>query len=322
MKKVSFIILVAIAATMNLASAQEPTPGTAPTPVPPAAAPAPSTQIPVATKVPGAVSTPSTLPNPQTVTPPETHSAAPAALPPASAPAVLPQAGTPPTATIAPPPPTTEASSISPTPPANTSTEVITVTTTTTTQKPTDPLAKKSILASQFRKLFAQVKTDLGDFRIELFHSQKPITVENFVKLAEGSKEFRDLKTGRNIRRPFYNGLVFHRAIRGTLIQSGCPFGDGRGGPGYTIEDESNDFGSVEEGAVLMARSSGKAKNSAGSQFYIMLRALPDLTDQDTIFGKVVEGIGVIRKISEAKVDRSDRPIKPISIKEITIQKE
>lgn len=204
--------------------------------------------------------------------------------------------------------------------PGITNTEVITVT--TTTQKPLDPPGKKSVLSSAFKKLFALVKTDLGDFRIELFHSQKPITVENFVRLAEGTKDFRDLKSGRTVRRPFYDGLTFHRAIRGTLIQSGCPFGDGRGGPGHTIQDESNDFGSVEEGSILMARSSSKAKNSAGSQFYIMLRALPDLTDQDTIFGKVIDGLGVVRKISEVKVDRSDRPVKPVSIKEVIIQKE
>ncbi|MBX9766541.1 MAG: peptidylprolyl isomerase [Bdellovibrionales bacterium] len=197
-------------------------------------------------------------------------------------------------------------------------TEVITVTTTTQS----DGTQAKSVYAKPFRKLFALVKTDFGSFRIALQPNQKPITVENFVRLAEGSKATKDLKSGRISFAPFYDGLTFHRAIRGTLIQTGCPYGDGRGGPGHTIQDESNEFDTVEEGSVLMARASSKAKNSAGSQFYIMLRPLPDLTDQDTIFGKVIEGLDVVRKISEVKVDRTDRPINPVKIISITIQKE
>lgn len=196
--------------------------------------------------------------------------------------------------------------------------EVVTVT--TTTQPTGEPV--KSVYSKPFRKLFAVVNTDFGSFRIALQPNQKPITVENFVRLAEGTKASKDLKSGRISLDPFYDGLTFHRAIRGTLIQTGCPYGDGRGGPGHTIKDESNDFDTVEEGSVLMARASGTAKDSGGSQFYIMLRPLPDLTDQDTIFGKVIEGLDVVRKISEVKVDRSDRPVTPVKIISIKIQKE
>jgi len=82
------------------------------------------------------------------------------------------------------------------------------------------------------------IQTTLGDIEVELFQSETPKTVANFIGLAEGTKEFEDSKTGKKVKRPYYNGLIFHRVIKNFMIQSGCPLGNGRGGPGYTFADE------------------------------------------------------------------------------------
>ena len=82
------------------------------------------------------------------------------------------------------------------------------------------------------------IQTTLGDIEVELFQSETPKTVANFIGLAEGTKEFEDSKTGKRVKRPYYNGLIFHRVIKNFMIQGGCPLGNGRGGPGYTFADE------------------------------------------------------------------------------------
>jgi cyclophilin family peptidyl-prolyl cis-trans isomerase len=82
------------------------------------------------------------------------------------------------------------------------------------------------------------IQTTLGDIEVELFQSETPKTVANFIGLAEGTKEFEDIKTGKKVKRPFYDGLIFHRVIKNFMIQGGCPLGNGRGGPGYTFADE------------------------------------------------------------------------------------
>jgi peptidyl-prolyl cis-trans isomerase A (cyclophilin A) len=82
------------------------------------------------------------------------------------------------------------------------------------------------------------IQTTLGDIEVELFQSEAPKTVANFIGLAEGTKEFEDVKTGKKVKRPYYNGLIFHRVIKNFMIQGGCPLGNGRGGPGYTFADE------------------------------------------------------------------------------------
>jgi peptidyl-prolyl cis-trans isomerase A (cyclophilin A) len=82
------------------------------------------------------------------------------------------------------------------------------------------------------------IQTTLGDIEVELFQDEAPKTVANFIGLAEGTKEFKDSKTGKTVKRPFYDGLIFHRVIKNFMIQGGCPLGNGRGGPGYTFADE------------------------------------------------------------------------------------
>lgn len=82
------------------------------------------------------------------------------------------------------------------------------------------------------------IQTTLGDIEVELFQNEAPKTVANFIGLVEGTKEFEDIKTGKKVKRPFYDGLIFHRVIKNFMIQGGCPLGNGRGGPGYTFADE------------------------------------------------------------------------------------
>jgi len=88
------------------------------------------------------------------------------------------------------------------------------------------------------RNPVAVIKTSMGEIQVELFRREAPKTVANFLGLAEGTKPFRDARTGEMVQRPFYDGLTFHRVLKGFMIQGGCPRGDGRGGPGYTFEDE------------------------------------------------------------------------------------
>lgn len=141
-----------------------------------------------------------------------------------------------------------------------------------------------------------------GDIVIKLNKKTAPKTAENFEKL---------------VREGFYNGLVFHRVIRGFMIQGGCPKGTGTGGPGYTIEGEfsANGFNNPlahKRGVISMARSMDP--NSAGSQFFIIHADSPHLDGQYAAFGKVVSGMEVVDAIANSKTDFSDRPIVPVVI--------
>jgi peptidyl-prolyl cis-trans isomerase A (cyclophilin A) len=167
------------------------------------------------------------------------------------------------------------------------------------------------------------MKTSMGVIEFRLFEQVAGRTVHNFVSLAKGNKEFTDVKSGKKARRPFYNGLLFHRTVRGFLIQTGCPYGTGRGGPGYTISDEfSPMLRHSKPGMVSMAparQGSHLQKDSSGSQFFITLRAAPELDDKATIFGEVVRGMEVVQKIANAPVGPTERPIKRIFVKSIEI---
>lgn len=158
--------------------------------------------------------------------------------------------------------------------------------------------------------LAAVFKTTMGDFEIELFHKEAPETVWNFVNLAEGRQE--TTKAG-----PFYDGLVFHRVIRGFMIQGGCPEGSGRGGPGYRFQDEfSRDLRHSGEGILSMANA-GPGTN--GSQFFITLGATPHLDGRHTVFGKVVKGLEVVKKIGDTPVGAQDRPKTDVVINHVEI---
>ena len=163
--------------------------------------------------------------------------------------------------------------------------------------------------------------TTEGNFKVRLFDTDVPNTVENFTGLAEGTKEFTDPKTGQKTKRPFYDGLVFHRVIDGFMIQGGDPLGTGTGGPGYKFADEfSPKLRHTRPGLLSMANA---GPHTNGSQFFITLAATPWLDNKHSIFGEVVEGMDVIEKIGRTPTSKpGDRPLKPISITNVTIQRD
>ena len=147
-----------------------------------------------------------------------------------------------------------------------------------------------------------------GTIEVELYKDVAPISVDNFVKLAN---------------KGFYNGLTFHRIIRGFMIQGGCPKGNGTGGPGYTIKGEFAANGvnnpiKHERGVISMARAMDP--NSAGSQFFIMHQAAPHLDGQYAAFGKVVKGIEVVDAVASVPTNYFDAPLQKVVIKSIKIK--
>jgi cyclophilin family peptidyl-prolyl cis-trans isomerase len=142
----------------------------------------------------------------------------------------------------------------------------------------------------------AHIETTAGEIVLELFEDDAPGTVANFVGLATGTKEWNDPKTGAKVKRPYYDGLTFHRVIEDFMIQGGCPLGTGSGGPGYTIKDELG--GSRQKhlrGSLSMAKTA--APDSGGSQFFICHSPQSHLDRKHTVFGQVISGIEVVDKI-------------------------
>jgi peptidyl-prolyl cis-trans isomerase A (cyclophilin A) len=165
--------------------------------------------------------------------------------------------------------------------------------------------------------LYAVFETSQGKITCRLFPDRAPKTVENFVGLAKGSKEFLEPETRQKTRRPFYDGLTFHRVIPDFMIQGGCPLGTGTGGPGYQFGDEfAPDLRFDRPGKLAMANA---GPNTNGSQFFITAAATDWLNHHHTIFGEVVEGQEVVTKICALPRDRQDRPKTPVTMK-VTIQ--
>ena len=148
-----------------------------------------------------------------------------------------------------------------------------------------------------------------GDvMKAELYPEVAPNTVNNFISL---------------VKKGYYDGLIFHRVIRGFMIQGGCPQGTGMGGPGYSIKGEFSQNGFKNdlkhtEGVLSMARS--MMPNSAGSQFFIMHKDAPHLDGAYAAFGKVTEGMDVVNKIAEVATDYSDKPLEPQVMKTVTVE--
>jgi peptidyl-prolyl cis-trans isomerase A (cyclophilin A) len=165
--------------------------------------------------------------------------------------------------------------------------------------------------------LYAVLDTTLGEITCRLFPDKAPQTVGNFVGLAQGTKEFRDPHTRQNTRRPFFDGLIFHRVIPQFMIQGGCPLGTGTGDPGYRFADEfSPDLKFDKPGKLAMANA-GPGTN--GSQFFITVAATDWLTNHHTIFGEVVKGYDVVEKISKVPRDRNDRPQTPVVMNTVRV---
>ena len=169
--------------------------------------------------------------------------------------------------------------------------------------------------------LNAHFTTSEGSFTVRLFEDDAPATVANFVGLAEGTKEWTDPKSGQKVKRPYYNGLVFHRVIEGFMIQGGDPLGTGTGGPGYKFADEFSPKARHGKAGILSMANSGP--NTNGGQFFITLAATPWLDNKHSVFGEVVDGLDVITKIGSTPTSKpGDRPIKPITVQSVTIQKQ
>jgi peptidyl-prolyl cis-trans isomerase A (cyclophilin A) len=167
--------------------------------------------------------------------------------------------------------------------------------------------------------LFARFSTSEGDFKVRLHDDKAPKTVANFVELAEGTREWTDPKTRQKVKRPFYDGLVFHRVIDGFMIQGGCPMGTGMGGPGYQFADEFGPGLRHDRPGLLSMANAGP--NTNGSQFFVTLAATPWLDNKHAIFGEVIDGMEVVRKIGKTSTGRNDRPAKDIVINSVEIER-
>lgn len=166
--------------------------------------------------------------------------------------------------------------------------------------------------------MYAQFETTMGNIKIKLFADKVPKTVENFVGLVEGTKEWKN-KKNESMKKPFYDGLIFHRVIPNFMIQGGCPDGTGMGGPGYKFADEASDSKHNKPGILSMANA---GPNTNGSQFFITVAPTPWLDGKHTIFGEVTEGMDIVTSISKVKTGPGDRPLEQVTIKSIKIIKE
>jgi peptidyl-prolyl cis-trans isomerase A (cyclophilin A) len=168
--------------------------------------------------------------------------------------------------------------------------------------------------------VYADFTTSEGNFSIRLNDQETPKTVENFVGLAEGTKEWTDPRSNQKVKAPYYDGIVFHRVIDGFMIQGGDPLGKGIGGPGYEFEDEFHpSLRHTKAGILSMAN---RGPNTNGGQFFITLGPTPHLDNRHTVFGEVVEGMDVVRKIGSTKVGPQDRPVKDVVIESVKIRRE
>ena len=166
---------------------------------------------------------------------------------------------------------------------------------------------------------YAVMDTSQGTIVCRLFDKEAPKTVENFIGLAEGTREFTDPRSGKSVKRPFYDGLVFHRVIPQFMIQGGCPLGTGTGDPGYRFADEFHPSLRHDKPGKLSMANAGPGTN--GSQFFITVAATPWLDRKHTIFGEVVEGMDVADKISNVPRGANDKPKEPVVVKSVRIEK-
>ncbi|MDQ3264412.1 MAG: peptidylprolyl isomerase [Myxococcota bacterium] len=164
---------------------------------------------------------------------------------------------------------------------------------------------------------YATFETTLGKFVVRLFPADAPKTVQNFVELAEGKKEWTDPRTNKVTRAKLYDGTVFHRVIPDFMIQGGDPLGQGVGGPGYQFEDEFQSGRRFDKPGLLAMANRGP--NTNGSQFFITTSTPSHLNDHHTIFGEVVEGYDVVLKISTAQTAARNKPAQDVVIKKVVI---
>ena len=169
----------------------------------------------------------------------------------------------------------------------------------------------------------AIVHTSMGDIALDLFPNHAPNTVNNFVGLARGEREWTDPRTGQKTSRPLYDGTVFHRVIKDFMIQGGDPLGNGTGGPGYQFNDEIHPELAFNEPYLLAMANAGKrmGKGTNGSQFFITVVPTPWLQGKHTIFGKVADQASkdVVDAIISVPTGANDRPASDVVIESVEI---
>jgi peptidyl-prolyl cis-trans isomerase A (cyclophilin A) len=171
-------------------------------------------------------------------------------------------------------------------------------------------------------QLTATLHTSAGDIVLKLFPDQAPVTVQNFVGLAEGSKEWTDPRTKQKSTAPLYDGTIFHRVIDGFMIQGGDPLGKGFGGPGYQFKDEFHPDLKFDRPYLLAMANAGPGTN--GSQFFITVGPTPHLNRKHTIFGEVAdaESRAVVDRIAKTPTAGQDRPRQDVTIDSVTIARD
>ncbi|MBO5752693.1 MAG: peptidylprolyl isomerase [Proteobacteria bacterium] len=166
-------------------------------------------------------------------------------------------------------------------------------------------------------KLYVRFETSMGDMVAELYEDLVPNTVKNFVGLATGQIEFVNELTGDVEQRPFYDGIIFHRVIPEFMIQCGCPRGTGTGGPGYKFRDEFHPKLRHNCAGILSMANAGPHTN--GSQFFITEVPTPHLDNRHSVFGKVIEGVDLVKKIARVRRDHRDKPLEPVVLQHVTV---
>jgi peptidyl-prolyl cis-trans isomerase A (cyclophilin A) len=187
-------------------------------------------------------------------------------------------------------------------------------------RRPTRPQSSwQAVTVAQ--DVYATLKTNHGDVVVRLFPDQAPVTVRNFVDLAEGTREWTDPKTGSSSSERFYDGLIFHRVIEGFMIQGGDPEGTGRGGPGYEFKDEFHPELSFSKPYLLAMANAGPGTN--GSQFFITVGKTPHLNRRHTIFGEVADQASrdVVDSIAATPTGRGDRPKDDVVLERVEIER-
>jgi peptidyl-prolyl cis-trans isomerase A (cyclophilin A) len=170
-------------------------------------------------------------------------------------------------------------------------------------------------------QIFATLDTNHGRIVAQLYADETPVTVDNFVSLAEGTRTWTDPATGEKKQEPLYNGTIFHRIIPDFMIQGGDPLGRGTGGPGYQFQDEFHPSLKFDRPYLLAMANAGPGTN--GSQFFITTNVAhtQHLTGRHTIFGKVIEGTNVVDAISAVPTGSGDRPVNDVVIQSVTIER-
>ena len=166
-------------------------------------------------------------------------------------------------------------------------------------------------------QLQAIMETSMGNITLELYWDQVPNTVANFVGLAKGEKEWRT-PAGQTVKKPLYDGTIFHRVIPNFMIQGGDPQGTGRGGPGFTFADEFRP--NLKHSGPGILSMANRGPNTNGSQFFITEGPTPHLNNRHSVFGKVIDGLPLVGKIARVKTQRGNRPVQDVVLKKVSFK--